>query len=263
MRIITLNLNGVRSAAAKGFFPWLAKQRADCVCLQETRAQQQQLTDPVYHPRGYTVRYHDAEKKGYSGVALYSRAAPRRLLEGLGWPDFDREGRWVRADYQSRGGDGNLSVASLYMPSGTSGDVRQGFKYELLERFKPLLRKLRRQRREWIICGDINIAHKNIDIENWRSNQKNSGFLPEERAWLDWLFDECGFVDVFRRLDQRERQYTWWSNRGRAWDKNVGWRIDYQFATPGIAACARRAAIYKDQRFSDHAPLLIEYDYRL
>ena len=179
MRIITLNCNGIRAAARKGFFEWLSEQHADFVCLQETRIQPFQRTDPRFYPKGNTNCYVDAEKPGYSGVALYCRRKPDRIREGLGWADFDSEGRWIQADY------GRLSVVSLYLPSGTSSDVRQDFKYDLMERLKPLLKKFAASGREYIICGDINIAHKNIDIKNWRGNQKNSGFLPEERAWID------------------------------------------------------------------------------
>ena len=253
MRIITLNCNGIRAAARKGFFEWLSEQHADFVCLQETRIQPSQRTDPRFFPKGYTNCYVDAEKPGYSGVALYCRRKPDRIREGLGWADFDSEGRWIQADY------GRLSVVSLYLPSGTSSDVRQDFKYDLMERLKPLLKKFAASGREYIICGDINIAHKNIDIKNWRGNQKNSGFLPAERAWMDWWFEEGGKVDVFRRVDPREDQYTWWSNRGQAWAKNVGWRIDYQIGTPVIAKRAQAVQIYKDERFSDHAPLVIDY----
>ncbi|MBT6349714.1 MAG: exodeoxyribonuclease III [Proteobacteria bacterium] len=253
MRIITLNCNGIRAAARKGFFEWLSEQHADFVCLQETRIQPFQRTDPRFFPEGYTNCYVDAEKPGYSGVALYCRRKPDRIREGLGWADFDSEGRWIQADY------GRLSVVSLYLPSGTSSDVRQDFKYDLMERLKPLLKKFAASGREYIICGDINIAHKNIDIKNWRGNQKNSGFLPEERAWMDWWLEDGGMVDVFRKVDPREDQYTWWSNRGQAWAKNVGWRIDYQIGTPVIAKRAHAVQIYKDERFSDHAPLVIDY----
>ncbi len=253
MRIITLNCNGIRAAARKGFFDWLPSQDADFVCLQETRIQPFQRTDECYFPEGYTHCYVDAQKPGYSGVALYCRKKPDRIQEGLGWADFDSEGRWVQADY------GRLSVVSLYLPSGSSSEVRQEFKYDLMERLQPLVKKFAASGREYIICGDINIAHKNIDIKNWRGNQKNSGFLPEERAWMDWWFDDGGMVDVFRKVEPGEDQYTWWSNRGQAWAKNVGWRIDYQIATPSIAKRAQAAQIYKDERFSDHAPLIIDY----
>lgn len=257
MRIITLNANGVRSAARKGFFAWLARQRADVVCLQETKSQEHQLSDEVLRPPGYFAYYHDAEKKGYSGVALYCRREPDKVTMGLGWPDVDREGRFLQADF------GPLSVISLYLPSGSSSEERQAVKFDFMERFVPVLKGFRRRKREYILCGDWNIAHTRLDIKNWRGNQKNSGFLPEERAWMDQLFGPLGFVDAFRVVNQEADQYTWWSNRGQAWAKNVGWRIDYQVITPGLKERVRKASIYKDERFSDHAPLTIDYDYEL
>jgi exodeoxyribonuclease-3 len=250
-------VNGIRSAAAKGFFDWMPKQGADIVCLQELKAQAPEMSPQMLRPDGYLGFFHYAEKKGYSGVGIYTRREPDRVIEGVGIPDVDAEGRYLRADY------GNLSVVSLYIPSGTASEERQAVKYSFMDRFLPHLRKLKDSGREVILCGDWNIAHKEIDLKNWRSNQKNSGFLPEERAWLTKVFDEIGFVDVFRRLNQAPEQYTWWSNRGQAWAKNVGWRIDYHIATPGIAALARSASIYKEQRFSDHAPLTIDYDFEL
>jgi exodeoxyribonuclease III len=257
MRIITANVNGIRAAARKGFFSWLARQRADVICIQETKAQAHQLKDQVFWPRNYHAYFHDAEKKGYSGVAIYSRHKPSKVITGLGWPDVDAEGRYLEVQF------GTLSVVSLYLHSGSSSEERQQIKFDMLDRFMPYLRKLRRKRREYIICGDWNIAHKQIDLKNWRGNLKNSGFLPEERAWMDELFGPAGFVDAFRVVDPRPDQYTWWSNRGQAWDKNVGWRIDYQVVTPGIAKTVRAAKIYKEKRFSDHAPLIIDYDYSI
>lgn len=257
MRVITANVNGIRSATNKGFFDWLKRQRADVVCLQETKAQEHQLADRCYRPRGWHVTFHDAEKKGYSGVAIYTRHRPDRIISGLGWPDFDCEGRFLQADF------GRLSIISLYLPSGSSSEFRQQRKFEFLERFMPVLRSMRRKRREFIICGDWNIAHKQIDLKNWRSNQKNSGFLPEERAWMDELFGPAGFVDAFRQVNPHPDQYTWWSNRGRAREKNVGWRIDYQVVTPGLKDRIKAARIYKDKWFSDHAPLIMDYDYNL
>jgi len=257
MRIITFNANGIRSAARKGFFSWMTRQRADVVCIQETKAQLHQLGERVFWPRGWHAYFHDAEKKGYSGVAIYSRHRPDRVIEGLGWPDVDAEGRYLEAHF------GPLSVVSLYMHSGSSSEERQQKKFDMMDRFMPYLKSLRRRRREYIICGDWNIAHRNVDLRNWRSNQKNSGFLPEERAWMDELFGDAGFVDAFRRVDQRDGQYTWWSNRGQAWARNVGWRIDYQVVTPRIGKLVQSARIYKEKRFSDHAPLIMDYDYRL
>ena len=254
MKIMTLNANGIRSAANKGFFEWMSKQRPDVVCLQETKAQEHQLSSQLQNPRGYYSYFHDAEKKGYSGVAIYSRKEPDRVQVGLGWQDIDAEGRYLQADF------GSLSVVSLYLPSGSSSPERQAVKFDFMERFLPVLKRLRRSRRNYIICGDWNIAHKAIDLKNWRSNQKNSGFLPEERAWMDAVLDDLGWVDAFRTVDPRPEQYTWWSNRGRAWDKNVGWRIDYQIISPRLGALVKSAAIYKEQRFSDHAPLTLVYD---
>ena len=257
MRVITLNVNGIRSAASKGFFEWLVEQDADFVCIQETKSQEHQLSAEAFRPAGYHVYYHDAEKKGYSGVALYSRPRPQRVITGLGWPDVDREGRYLQVDL------GRLSVASLYLPSGSSSEARQAVKFDFLSRFMPHLKALREDGRDYILCGDWNIAHRPIDLKNWRGNQKNSGFLPEERAWMDELFGPAGLVDAFRVVNQEPEQYTWWSNRGRAWEKNVGWRIDYQVITPGLRDAVRQARIYTAQRFSDHAPLSMDYDYPL
>jgi exodeoxyribonuclease III len=257
MRIITLNVNGIRSAASKGFFQWMVSQQADIICLQETRAQRRQLDDRVFLPRGWHAYFHDAEKKGYSGVAIYTRRKPDKVITGLGWPDMDAEGRYIEARY------GPLSVISLYLPSGSSSEERQAVKFSFLDRFMPFLRKLRLKRRKYIFCGDWNIAHRQIDLKNWRGNQKNSGFLPEERAWMDTLFGPAGYVDAFRVVNQEPDQYTWWSNRGQAWAKNVGWRIDYQVISPGLAPLVRNAHIYKATRFSDHAPLVMDYDYPL
>jgi exodeoxyribonuclease-3 len=268
MRIVTANLNGIRAAARKGFFPWLVRQRADVVCVQETKAQLWQLEDdPVFRPRSFHSTFVDAEKKGYSGVAIYSRREPDEVITSLveasggerGWEEFDREGRYVEARFDK------LSVVSIYLPSGSSGEVRQQAKYRFLDLFMPHLQSLidagAREGRQYVLCGDWNIAHKRIDLKNWRSNQKNSGFLPEERAWMDQLIEQRGYVDAFREVDPREEQYTWWSNRGQAWAKNVGWRLDYQILTPGLEGTVRKARIYRDRRFSDHAPLIMDYDW--
>ena len=249
MRIVSANLNGIRSANSKGFFEWLQTQKADLVCLQETRVQPEQLTEIMLEPEGFHSAFEFAERRGYSGVGLYFRETPDRIQEGIGWSEMDSEGRFIQADF------GKLSVVSLYLPSGSSGSHRQNFKYKLMDYFEKWLLKAKLSGSEFIICGDWNIAHKEIDLKNWKSNQKNSGFLPEERAWMTKIFTKLGYVDVFRKLNQNSDQYTWWSNRGRAREKNVGWRLDYHVATP--------ESIYKEQRFSDHAPLIIDYDYRL
>jgi exodeoxyribonuclease-3 len=255
MRIITLNANGIRSAARKGFFDWMGQQDADILCIQETKAQMDQLNESLYWPEGYQCYYLDAVKKGYSGVALYARREPDDVIQGLGWPDMDAEGRYLEARF------GNLSVVSIYIPSGSSSEERQAVKFDFLDRFLPHLRDCARSGRDYIFCGDWNIAHKPIDLKNWRSNQKNSGFLPEERAWLDMVFEEDGWVDAFRMLNPEPEQYTWWSNRGQAWAKNVGWRIDYHVVSSSLRDALRAASIYKDERFSDHAPLIIDYAY--
>jgi len=254
MRIITLNANGIRSAARKGFFDWLGQQDADVVCVQETKAQLDQLADPLFHPQGYHCHYFDAQKKGYSGVAVYSRAKPQAVIAGHGSREFDTEGRYLEVQFKG------LSVISAYLPSGSSSEERQQAKFRFLAEFMPHLRSLKRKRRDYVVCGDWNIAHKPIDLKNWRSNQKNSGFLPEERAWLDELFGDAAYVDAFREVNAEPDQYTWWSNRGQAWAKNVGWRIDYQVLSPRLRGSVLNADIYRRQRFSDHAPLTIDYD---
>ena len=253
MRIITLNCNGIRSAAGKGLFQWLPAQGADVVCLQETKAQEHQLGDSMFRPAGYHCRYFDALRKGYSGVAVFSKHKPDRVIRGIGVAEFDQEGRYLEFQF------GRLSVVSLYLPSGSSGPERQASKFRFLEAFLPYLKKLGRRSRDYVLCGDFNIAHRPIDLKNWRANQKNSGFLPEERAWLDRVFGELGWVDAFREVDPRPDQYTWWSNRGQARAKNVGWRIDYQIVSSSLAAKAQTASIFKDAWFSDHAPLTMDY----
>jgi len=256
MKIITANVNGIRSAQKKGFFEWLKHQKADVVCLQEIKAQSHQLEDEHFYPKNYHCYYFEAEKKGYSGVGIYCRENPDNVVIGLGegFEDMDAEGRYIQVDF------GSLSVASLYLPSGSSSEERQQVKFSFMDRFTNTLKSMKRKRREYILCGDWNIVHKEIDIKNWKSNQKNSGCLPEERAWLDQLFGPMEFVDAFRVVNHQADQYTWWSNRGQAWAKNVEWRIDYQVITPGLKDHVKSASIYKEQRFSDHAPLIINYD---
>jgi len=257
LRIITLNVNGIRSAASKGLFRWLRRAEPDIVCLQEVKADEVDIPEAMRFPPGLHGHFHCAQRRGYSGTALYAAKEPRAVRLGFGSAEFDAEGRYVEAEFR------DVTVISVYFPSGSSGPERQAAKYRFLAEFAPHLARLRASGREVVFCGDVNIAHKEIDLKNWRGNRKNSGFLPEERAWLGEVLDQGGWVDVFRRLDDRPEQYTWWSNRGQAWAKNVGWRIDYQIATPGFAARARHAAIYTDRRFSDHAPLTIEYTGRL
>lgn len=256
MRIISINTNGIRSAAKKGFFDWLATTDADYVCIQETKAQPADLDgDATFAPAGLQAHFFSAQKKGYSGVAIYARHAPDAVLNTLGAPEFDDEGRYLEVRR------GNLSIVSLYLPSGSSGPERQASKDRFLEFFLPKLREWKASGRDYVICGDWNIAHTKLDIKNWRSNQKNSGFLPHERAWMDTLLGEAGFVDAYRTKHPtlEGEAYTWWSNRGNAYANNVGWRIDYQIVTPAMAAKVEAAEVYKGQKFSDHAPLVIDY----
>ena len=254
-RVISLNANGIRAASRKGFFDWMDGQAADVVCIQETKAQVHQLTDALFSPAGYHCYYEDAEKKGYSGTAIYTRHKPKKVIHGYGDPEFDAEGRYLEVQL------GGINIVSLYLPSGSSREERQVAKYRCMASFTDHLKKVQRRRAETIICGDWNIAHHEIDLKNWRGNRKNSGFLPEERAWLDEVFGTHRYTDAFRTIKQLPDQYTWWSNRGRAWDKNVGWRIDYQVVTPGLSDRVTRTEIYKEQRFSDHAPLIMDYDW--
>jgi len=252
VKIISANLNGIRAAARKGFFEWLPEQDADVVCIQETKAQLPQLEgDPQYFPEGYHCYYYDASvKKGYSGTAIYSRVEPDQVIRGMGHEEFDGEGRYIEAQF------GKLSVVSLYAPSGSSGEHRQASKDRYLEYFLPFLKE-KKASREMIVCGDYNIAHKEIDLKNWKGNKKNSGFLPHEREWMTQLFDEVGYRDAFRVLEPELAKYTWWSNRGQARANDVGWRIDYHVITDGLTPVAE--SVYKDSWFSDHAPLIIEY----
>ena len=252
-KIISANLNGIRSAHKKGFFNWMGTQTADFVCVQELKAQHGDMTDEFLTPHGYHGHFHYAAKKGYSGTGVYSRIKPDAVVTGFGSEEFDAEGRYTRVDC------GDLSIISVYCPSGSASPERQEAKFRFMAQFLPHLLQLKAEGRELVICGDWNIAHNEIDLKNFKGNKKNSGFLPEERAWMTQIFDEVGFVDVHRGLDKREEQYTWWSNRGQAYAKNVGWRIDYHVATPGIAAQAHTVSVYKDERFSDHAPLIIDY----
>ena len=253
MRIITFNANGIRASARKGFFRWLAYQKADVVCLQELKAQKEQLGDDVFHPRQYHCYYHHAQKKGYSGVGILCKAQPQKVIEGFNCREFDAEGRYLEVQFK------DITIVSLYAPSGSSSEDRQSAKFRFLKKFRSHLLKLKRSGKKYIICGDWNIAHKEIDLKNWRSNQKNSGFLPEERSWMDWLLDSAKYNDAFREVCAKSDQYTWWSNRGNARANNVGWRIDYHISSPNLVGCAKNVKIYKDRFFSDHAPLIIDY----
>ena len=257
-KLTSLNLNGIRSATSKGVEAWIAKTRPDCICVQEVKAQAADVEGRFEALAGLKGHFHFAQKKGYSGVAAYSRHEPSDVVVGYGSGEFDAEGRYVelRFDTPRR----KLSIISCYFPSGSSGEERQQAKFRFLDEFDPWLVALKKKR-QFILCGDVNIAHKEQDLKNWRSNRKNSGFLPEERAWMTKLLSETGLVDVYRRLqpEATEASYTWWSNRGQAWSNNVGWRLDYHLATPALAELARKESIYKAERFSDHAPITVEY----
>ena len=259
-RLITLNLNGIRSAASKGFVEWAELAGADCMAVQEVKAQHADVVGRFDTVAGLQGHFHFAEKKGYSGVGVYTRKKPSAVVVGLGDASFDAEGRYVETRFDTA--KRKFSVISCYFPSGSSGEARQAAKFRFLDIVYPHLLALKAER-EYILVGDINIAHQQIDLKNWRSNQKNSGFLPEERNWMTRLLEEAGLVDVFRTLNPHPEQYTWWSNRGQARANNVGWRLDYHLATPATAALALREAIYLDQRFSDHAPLTIDYDFTI
>ena len=259
-RLVSLNLNGIRSAASKGFVEWAQGVGADCMGVQEVRAQQPEVAGKFDRVGPLAGHFHFAERKGYAGVGLYTQREPSDVSAGFGNEEFDAEGRWLEARYDTP--KRKFSIISCYFPSGSSGEERQAAKFRFLDCLYPHLMTLKAER-EFILVGDVNIAHQEIDLKNWKSNQKNSGFLPEERAWMTRLLTEGGLVDVFRMLNPNPEHYTWWSNRGQAWANNVGWRLDYHLATPGIAALARRESIYLEQRYSDHAPLTIDYDFEL
>ena len=257
MRIVTCNVNGLRSAASKGFIAWMAQQKPDVACVQEIKAREIDLPPEVRAPKGYRGYFHSAQKRGYSGVGLYTKLEPRKVVAGLGMAEFDAEGRYLQADFE------RLSVVSLYLPSGVKGPEAQARKYDFMERFLPKLAAMRRSGREFVVCGDWNVAHREIDVKNWKKNMTTTGFLMPEREWLTRVFEEHGFVDVFRAVDPSPDRFTWWITFGQAREKNLGWRIDYQVATPGVAKAARKAAIYNDVWFSDHAPVTIDYDYKI
>jgi len=254
LRVLTFNINGLRSGERKGALQWLAQQKADVIALQETRCPESERAKSDFSIKGYQSHFHDAEAKGYSGVALYLPQAPDRVIHGIGNAEFDREGRWLQADY------GDLSIISLYLPSGSSSEIRQAFKFRAMEWLEVKMRAMKNDGRRYIVCGDYNIAHTNLDIKNWRSNQKNSGFLPEEREWMQRLLHEEGWLDTHRRIRPEATEYTWWSNRANAYANDVGWRIDYQLATPNLDGAHVQARVHREDRFSDHAPVIVDYE---
>ena len=256
LRVMTFNANGIRSAGKKGFWNWFEKQDADILCFQELKEQQKDIPEAYQNIPGYTAWFQCAQKPGYSGCGLWSRAEPEHVQIGFGVPEFDVEGRYVRADFE------RVSIICAYFPSGTSGPERQEAKYRFLDAFEQHMDALVTQGRQVLVCADVNIAHREIDLANWKGNLKHTGFLPQERAWLTTCFEKRGWTDVFRKLDPRPGQYTWWSQRGRAREKNVGWRIDYEIATEQLALSACQARVYRDEKFSDHAPLTIDYEGR-
>ena len=259
-KLTSLNLNGIRSATSKGLEPWLQALAPDCICVQEVKAQADDIAgkfEALADMKGY---FHFAQKKGYSGVGVYTRHTPSDVIVGYGSSEFDTEGRYVELRFDTP--QQKRSIISAYFPSGSSGEERQQAKFRFLAEFYEHLTALKTQR-EFVLCGDINIAHQEIDLKNFKGNKKNSGFLPEERAWMSKLLSEAGMVDVYRQLEPTatDAAYTWWSNRGQAYAKNVGWRLDYHLATPALAAGAKTHAVYKEVKFSDHAPLTIAYDW--
>jgi exodeoxyribonuclease III len=260
MKLITLNCNGIRSAARKGFYAWMQAQDPDIVCLQETKAQEHQLPLEAAGVAHYTGVFLDAEKKGYSGVAIYAKREPERIVRGFGWPEYDREARWLQFDYPAAGSHRALSIVSVYVPSGAMGPARQAVKEAFLESFKPYLGRLRSDGRSYIIAGDFNIAHKEIDVYNPVRCSHISGFFPHERAWLDQVLSGLGWVDAYRVVNQERGQFSWWSNFQNAFERNNGWRIDYNIITPDLRDAVRAAWIYREQRFSDHAPVILEYE---
>lgn len=258
-RIISANLNGIRSAHTKGFFDWMNQSQADVVCVQEIKAHLADLGDEHLRPGEYTGHFLAAKKKGYSGVGIYCKTPPLNVVYGLDHDEFDGEGRMITAEFE------NLIVSSIYFPSGSSSEERQMAKFRFLEHFAQVFDDLEARTKPVVLCGDWNIAHREIDLKNWKGNLKNSGFLPEERAWIGNVLDQRGWVDAYRTLypDEVEGCYTWWSNRGQAYAKNVGWRIDYQIVSPALRGLIKAVSVYKDQKFSDHAPLIADYDHPL
>ncbi|HOR41142.1 MAG: exodeoxyribonuclease III [Paludibacteraceae bacterium] len=251
MNIISYNVNGIRSAISKGLIDWIKEENPDVLCFQETKAQPEQIDTSLFEALGYHCYFHSAEKKGYSGVAILSKTKPDNVVIGMGNPKYDSEGRVIRADF------GDISVMSVYVPSGTTGGIRQDFKMEFLYDFTTFIHNLRLSYPKLVISGDYNIAHKPIDINHPERQVGVSGFLPEERDWLtDFL--ESGFTDSFRAIDPSPEKYSWWSYRAGARTRNMGWRIDYHLISQALVAQLKHAAILSDVVHSDHCPVSID-----
>lgn len=257
LRVISINVNGLRAAEKKGLLDWLNESEADVVCMQETRINHDQWTDK-FKPEGWHTHLFPAERAGYAGTAIYSRLPIISVSRGLGFELADSQGRFITAEFDL-GLDKPVFISSLYLPSGSSGDEAQARKDIFLDEYKQILKRWRDEDKSVIICGDYNIVHKRVDIKNWSGNQKASGCLTHERAWLDHIYDELGYVDTFRVVRKESEVYSWWSNRGQARAKNVGWRIDYQACSPDWKERTVGAWVYKDNWFSDHAPVVIDY----
>ncbi|MDO9152984.1 MAG: exodeoxyribonuclease III [Paludibacter sp.] len=253
MKIISYNVNGIRAALTKNFTHWLQSENPDVLCLQETKAQPDQIDTMIFAELGYTSYLHSAEKKGYSGVAILTKQSPDNVVVGMNNPRYDAEGRVIRADF------GDLSIVSVYIPSGSSGDDRQAFKMDFLEAFLPFIQTLLKSRPNLVVCGDYNICHKPIDINHPERQNGVSGFLPEERAWLD-RYEATGMVDSFRVFDQRAEKYSWWGYRGGARFRNAGWRIDYHWVSESLRSQLTGAAILSDVVHSDHCPVVVELE---
>jgi exodeoxyribonuclease-3 len=253
MKIITFNLNGIRSAINKGFYEWVEKELPDVLCIQETKAQPDQIDILKFKELGYETYIHSAEKKGYSGVAIFTKEKPDFVKSGIGISKFDAEGRLLRVDF------GDITLINSYFPSGTMGDVRQAVKMEYLESFQKFIDKLKKERPNIIVSGDFNICHKEIDINKPENKKGVSGFLPEEREWVT-QFLESGFIDVFRYFDPSPEKYTWWSYRARAREKNLGWRIDYHMVTNSLKSRLKDTVIFNEVYMSDHCPVLVDIE---
>ena len=254
MKVITINVCGIRASQKKGLFEWLKKTKADFICMQETRALEDQISDNKFSIKGYDRYMNVAEKKGYSGVAIYTKHKPMSVQKSFSKSIFEKEGRFILTEFK------DFDIISVYFPSGSSSDERQLLKYKFMDLFEKYVIDKIKNKREMIICGDYNIAHTRDDIKNWQSNQKNSGFLPQEREWMTKLINKIGMRDAFREKCKKSDIYTWWSNRGNAYNNNVGWRIDYQMVTTKFSKIIKNTSVYKKTRYSDHAPLIINYD---